>query len=136
MAPSSTSPAQLNKAGRAKLAKDTINNVIPHILTTNKRAQDGVDSSELIHYSSSLDPPKRISADSAASAEDSELDVPKVKVSVIKSDTFDAVHAITTTQPGTKVAALNMASALRKFLANYLNSRNILLRSASQLPIL
>jgi len=119
MASSSTSPPKLNKQGRAKLAKDTINNLVPHILKSNKRAQEGVNASELIHYSPTLDPPKRTSApetssSSAPTSEPPQTPAPKVKVTVIQSDTYDAVEAlIKSNKTGNRIAALNMASALQ-----------------------
>jgi uncharacterized protein (TIGR02452 family) len=119
MASSSTSPPTLNKQGRAKLAKDTINNIVPHILENNKRAQDGVNASELIHYSPDLNPPKRTSAPPApapdttsASTSNPQPPPSKVKVTVLQSDTYDAVHTLLTQNPTLKTAALNMASAL------------------------
>lgn len=74
------------------MAKETINNLIPHILKTNKRAQRGVNASTLIHYSPSQDPPKRTSASVTSKSSTSATDsLPaKVKVSVIPSDTYDA----------------------------------------------
>lgn len=120
MASTSTSAPKLNKQGRAKLARNTLNNVIPHILNTTKRAQDGVNASEIIHYSPSLNLPKQISApDTSSSSTSSTTETPlptppKVKVTVIQSDTYDAVQTlIKTSKPGTKIAALNMASALQ-----------------------
>ncbi|KAG4435315.1 hypothetical protein IFR05_009204 [Cadophora sp. M221] len=41
----------MNKSDRAKLAKTTINNFIPHLLKSNARARAGVERSELIHFS-------------------------------------------------------------------------------------
>src|SRR5271163_4696682 len=51
MASSSQPSARLNKSDRAKLAKDTINNVIPRILKSSTRAQAGINNTKLIHYS-------------------------------------------------------------------------------------
>ena len=115
MASSSASPPKLNKQGRAKLAKDTINNIVPHILRFNKRAQDGVNASELICYSLTLDRPKRGSAPDASESSDAPQPTPpKINVTVIQSDTYDAIRSLlTSTKPGTKIAALNMASAMQ-----------------------
>ncbi|KAK0119564.1 hypothetical protein ONS95_011004 [Cadophora gregata] len=41
----------LNKADRAKLAKKTINDFIPHLLKSDTRARKGVEGSELIRFS-------------------------------------------------------------------------------------
>ncbi|KAL2070382.1 hypothetical protein VTL71DRAFT_13408 [Oculimacula yallundae] len=41
----------LNKSDRAKLAKQTINNFIPHLIKVDARVRKGVEGSELIHYS-------------------------------------------------------------------------------------
>jgi len=40
----------MNKADRAKLAKQTINDFIPRLLKSDARARKGVEGSELIHY--------------------------------------------------------------------------------------
>lgn len=40
----------MNKADRAKLAKKTINDFIPHLLKSDTRARNGVEHSELIRY--------------------------------------------------------------------------------------
>ncbi|CZT06845.1 uncharacterized protein RAG0_12479 [Rhynchosporium agropyri] len=41
----------LNKSDRAKLAKKTINKFIPHLIEVDARVREGVQQSELIHYS-------------------------------------------------------------------------------------
>ncbi|KAH7355246.1 hypothetical protein BKA65DRAFT_236524 [Rhexocercosporidium sp. MPI-PUGE-AT-0058] len=41
----------LNKSNRAKLAKKTINEIIPRLLKSHARARTGVERSELIHFS-------------------------------------------------------------------------------------
>ncbi|EPS45094.1 hypothetical protein H072_918 [Dactylellina haptotyla CBS 200.50] len=95
------------KAERARLAKETINVTIPHILAHNNRAQNGVDSAR--RYA-----PSEISA------------LPKTrstyipKLSVINSDTFaaaeDVISHLKTTRAAEynsgklRVAVLNMAS--------------------------
>jgi uncharacterized protein (TIGR02452 family) len=104
----------LNKAARAKLGKDTINNLIPQILSSNTRAMKGVNSSELIHYDASLVPPKQSSTPTTTDSTSPPIPSPKIKV--IKSDTFDAVQGILQSdlKPSkTRLAALNMCSVFR-----------------------
>jgi uncharacterized protein (TIGR02452 family) len=58
MASSSTAypTVRLHKAGRAKLAKETINKTVPYILKTNKRARSGAENSELLFYTQAVSP--------------------------------------------------------------------------------
>ena len=115
MASSNPASKQMSKPERAKLAKDTINNVVPHILKFNARAQDGVKSSELIRFSilakghtvPSASGPSPRPTDQFASAPS------PPRVSVIQSDTLDAVQTIVKAHPKARVAALNMASDLQ-----------------------
>ena len=61
MAPSSSTtklPPKLNKKDRARFAKDTINNYIPHILKHDKHALIGINRTELIHYTAISRGPK------------------------------------------------------------------------------
>lgn len=114
MASLSTSTPKLNKQGRAKSARDILNTVVPHILKTNKRAQDGVNESELIHYLPSLHLPKPPSSPSLSASTEASLPAPpKPKVTVVQSDTYEAVRTLLTKTPNTRIAALNMASALK-----------------------
>jgi hypothetical protein len=109
-------PARLNKRERAKVAKDTINSFIPHILKSNTRARNGNNDTELIHYSPSQDAPKISAPASLSPDQEPSSSPPPPKIRVVKSDTLDAAHAIIKSFPkGSKarVGALNMASALR-----------------------
>jgi uncharacterized protein (TIGR02452 family) len=122
-APNTTTPQpEMNKIARAKLAKDTINTLIPQILKTNERARAGVSASELIRYNPSLFPkqptlPPTPTPDAAQEIQQApttpQTTPPRIKV--IKSDTFDAAHSLLTANPGprTRIAVLNMASPLR-----------------------
>ncbi|PVH80360.1 hypothetical protein DL98DRAFT_459721 [Cadophora sp. DSE1049] len=95
----------INKAGRAKLAKKTINDFIPRLLKSDTRARKGVERSELIHY-----------APSSTSTPDACLGVPdptSPTIRIIKSDTFDAAEATIKAHPRSSVAVLNMASSLQ-----------------------
>lgn len=113
----------MNKKARAKLAKDTINILIPHILKTTERARAGVSNSELIRYDPSLvskRPPLLPASAAKEAAQEKQQaaaanqDTPPM-IRVVKSDTFDAAHAILTSNPSKKarIAVLNMASPLR-----------------------
>lgn len=114
----STPPPAMNKKARAKYAKDTLNILIPHIITTNARAKASVSNSQLIRYDPSLVPkaPPR----PPATAQPREVNAPQTqatrpRIKVIKSDTLDAAHSILTSNPTkkAKIAVLNMASPLR-----------------------
>ncbi|KAF3923045.1 hypothetical protein ABW20_dc0104865 [Dactylellina cionopaga] len=96
------------KAERARLAKETINVTIPHILSHDNRARNGVESARRYLPSAITAPPKTASTY-----------LPKL--SVIYSDTFDAAEQLvkklkTSSRAGVynngglKVAILNMAS--------------------------
>jgi uncharacterized protein (TIGR02452 family) len=51
-------PAGLNKQGRARFAKDTVNNYIPHVLKSDDKARHGIKKTELMSYSASSVAPK------------------------------------------------------------------------------
>ncbi|KAK6523559.1 hypothetical protein TWF281_001540 [Arthrobotrys megalospora] len=95
------------KAERARLARETINTTIPHILAHNSRAKTGVESA--VKYTASEIPTVQKSTSTY---------VPKI--SVVYNDTFDAARDIITSLKQTrnrdyeagrlKVAVLNMAS--------------------------
>lgn len=130
---SSTKHAGLNKQGRARFAKETINNYIPYVLKSNEKARHGVQNTELVSYSASS-PVSRSKAKQVASEASNlpnleearggpstskstegpaqpELKPPIIRV--IQSDTYDAVEAIVKSSDfHGRVAALNMASAL------------------------
>src|SRR3954462_5238142 len=61
MASSSTPPARLNKQGRTRFAKETINKRIPQILKSNEKARNSIKNTELIYYSPSAVSPKVVS---------------------------------------------------------------------------
>jgi uncharacterized protein (TIGR02452 family) len=114
----------MNKKARAKLAKDTINILIPHILQTNSRARTGVGNSKLIRYNPSLVSKQAPAPPAAIPIQDSAQEAPPPatappttppQIRVIKSDTFSAAHSILTSTPtkNPKIAVLNMASPLR-----------------------
>jgi len=118
------SPAPMNKKDRAKLAKETINTLIPHILKTTERARNGVNASQLIRYDPLLVPkPSRsprvaasasaqVSSEGTAAPIQAPLSTP-LKIRVLKSDTFSAAHAISLSsppRPKRRIAVLNMAS--------------------------
>ncbi|KAH8803485.1 hypothetical protein F5884DRAFT_739888 [Xylogone sp. PMI_703] len=88
----------MDRTSRAKLAKKTIHDVIPHILRTNPRARAGIQGTQLVHESRSQpahSPPR---------------------IRVIQSDTLNAVQELLADKPKAshgRVAVLNMASELR-----------------------
>lgn len=113
----------LNKKWRAKFARETILRVEVKILKVNTRAQSGVNNTELIPYSPSLEPaskprptatpiPSEVS--SASEPPDPALHLPIIRV--IKSDTFDAAQSLVSSLPPkslSKVGVLNMCSDLQ-----------------------
>jgi uncharacterized protein (TIGR02452 family) len=108
----------LNKGARAKLAKETINNLIPKLLKSHPLALNGIKNTELIRYSPS--PNAQLAPDSADTTGGSSNEAPPPptppRVRVVKSDTLDAVQSILASNPSNlkiRVAALNMASSLR-----------------------
>lgn len=110
----------MNKAARARFAKETINEVIPHILRTNERAKRGIESSELVSYSQDAVSKKSrpISTTTELSeelaCEPLEAPEPKVpKTRVIQSDTYNAALLfLNASKTHGRTAVLNMASAL------------------------
>lgn len=92
----------MNKSARAKLAKETVNSTIPHVLQTNERARVGNSNTKLIRYS--------------PGSEDTSASSSTPRISVIKSDTFDAVlniKARLAQNSNPRIAVLNMCSPLR-----------------------
>jgi uncharacterized protein (TIGR02452 family) len=119
--------AMLNRNERAKLAKQTMSKTIPDLLKHNTKASNGVRNTELLRFNAHHDTPARrkssvsqpTSGDAAAGPSTSTPvpESPKVIVKVVKSDTFEAAHAVQAAIPHvlihkTKVCVLNMASAL------------------------
>ena len=87
----------LPRAGRARLAKETINKTIPSLLISNSRAQIGVAGSQLLRDL----PPISLPA------------TPRPTIRVIDSDSFDAAQSLRMSYPSGRVAVLSMASPLR-----------------------
>jgi len=125
MASSSRSdiPTWLNKGARAKLAKETINNIIPKLLKSHPLALNGIKNTELIRYSpsrvaqttASLASPVASSGAGPSSAAEPPPPPATPRIRIIKSDTLDAVQSILSASPNNlriRVAALNMASSL------------------------
>ena len=110
----------LKKRDRAELAKDTINRLVPQILKSNERARDGVQKTELVYYSPSLDPPKlpkgskrAVDVDeSTPSKSPSQSDSRPPRIKVIQSDTYDAAESVLkSTDTRARVGILNMCSS-------------------------
>ena len=104
----------MNKAARATLAKETINHLVPSVLSSNPRAQEGVQNSQLFRGRTDL--PKLISNDhgqtqlettSAAASN------PPLPVRLVQSDTLDAARELHFQHPKARIAVLNMASPLQ-----------------------
>ena len=110
MAKKPVSHTALNKASRAKLARETINQTIPKLLSSDARARLGVQSSELI-----INPP----AVALRQSQDPQCVASRIRVS--NTDTLTAAALLQrskgdpslskTSSPRTCI--LNMASALR-----------------------
>lgn len=119
--------AMLNRNERAKLAKQTMSKTIPDLLKHNTKASNGVKNTELLRFNAHHDAPaprkpsvsQPASGDATAgpSAAAAVPETTKPIVKVVKSDTFEAAHAVQAAIPHamihkTKVCVLNMASAL------------------------
>ena len=91
-----------NKAERARIAKETINVLVPKILTSFPRAKAGIESVEKFR---SADIPHAPTVETASRT--------RPKVHIIQSDTFDAAHSVVLQYPKAKVAILNMCSTMQ-----------------------
>jgi uncharacterized protein (TIGR02452 family) len=104
----------MNKAARAALARETINRIVPSILSSNPRVQKGVQSSQLFRGCADL--PKLDGPVSSAHEVEGNLTTPadsSVLVRLVQSDTLDAAQKLHAQYPGAKIAVLNMASPLQ-----------------------
>lgn len=117
---------RMDRQSRSKLAKETINNLIPRILKSDTQARAGIHNTQLIKYSRGQRSVQNLPGDAsqsnpsstAVSADLTEPSPSQVRpnVRVIQSDTLNAVQDILIKRPKSstgRVAALNMASALR-----------------------
>ena len=125
-APSALRP---NKKERAKIAKETINVFIPKLMSSNNRAREGVDSTELIYFAGrargtlhqyfrpkvagEYGQPKVSSSDPITSTSNAshplQMSSPAIpqtattsvspKITVMKSDTLDAALAVRNSLP-------------------------------------
>jgi uncharacterized protein (TIGR02452 family) len=118
-----TTTTMLNRNERAKLAKLTMSKTIPDLLKHNTRALAGIQNAELIRFKSHHDTPHKRSSsmgsgDATMSTSLTQATSPAMPtVTVIKSDSYDAVHSIQSTfnantAQKTRICVLNMASAL------------------------
>ena len=104
----------MNKAARATLAKETINHLIPSVLSSNPRAQEGVQNSQLFRGRTDL--PKFISNDHGQTQLETTSTAapnPPLPVRLVQSDTLDAARELHCQHPKARIAVLNMASPLQ-----------------------
>ena len=102
----------MNKAARAAVAKETINDLVPSVLSSNPRAQKGVQNSQLFRGHTDL--PKLVSDDHGQTQlESTPAANPPLHVRLIQSDTLDAAQELHSQQPKARIAVLNMASPLQ-----------------------
>jgi uncharacterized protein (TIGR02452 family) len=102
----------MNKAARAAVAKETINHLVPSVLSSNPRAQKGVQNSQLFRGRTDL--PKLVSNDHGQTQLESNTAAnPPLPVRLIQSDTLDAAQELHFQQPKARIAVLNMASPLQ-----------------------
>jgi uncharacterized protein (TIGR02452 family) len=109
----------LNRADRAKLAKETVKITVPHILNNNSRAQEGTRNSELVQYVLNRDSLRLVDT-SIGNAKAAIPPTPpsntgvgpstSPKIRVIQSDTYDAVKLLLENS-NSRVGCLNMASS-------------------------
>jgi hypothetical protein len=104
----------MNKAARATLAKETINHLIPSVLSSDPRAQEGVQNSQLFRGRTDL--PKLISNDHGQTQLETSTTTasnPPLPVRLVQSDTLDAAQELHLQHPTARIAVLNMASPLQ-----------------------
>jgi uncharacterized protein (TIGR02452 family) len=104
----------MNKAARATLAKETINHLIPSVLSSDPRAQEGVQNSQLFRGRTDL--PKLISNDHGQTQLETSTTTasnPPLPVRLVQSDTLDAAQELHLQHPMARIAVLNMASPLQ-----------------------
>jgi uncharacterized protein (TIGR02452 family) len=102
----------MNKTARTAVAKETINHLVPSVLSSNPRAQKGVQSSQLFRGRTDL--PKLVSNDHAQTQLESTTPAnPPLPVQLVQSDTLDAARELHFQQPKARIAVLNMASPLQ-----------------------
>lgn len=105
----------MNKAARATLAKETINHLVPSVLSSNPRAQEGVQNSQLFRGRTDL--PKLISNDHGQTQLETTTTTtasnPPLPVRLVQSDTLDAAQELHFQHPKARIAVLNMASPLQ-----------------------
>lgn len=104
----------MNKAARATLAKETINHLVPSVLSSNPRAQEGVQNSQLFRGRTDL--PKFISNDHGQTQLETTSTAapnPPLPVRLVQSDTLDAAWELHCQHPKARIAVLNMASPLQ-----------------------
>jgi uncharacterized protein (TIGR02452 family) len=103
----------MNKAARTTLAKETINRVVPSLLSSNQRAQKGVQNSQLLRGRTDLPKLNRIPPnDHGQNDSESVLGSP-LPIYIVQSDTLDAAQKLHAQHPQAKIAVLNMASPLQ-----------------------
>ena len=110
MAKKSASHTALSKSGRTKLARETINQNIPKLLSSDARARLGMRSSELI-----INPP------AIAPRQSQDPPCPAIRIRVSNTDTLTAAALLQCSKDdpplskrvSPRTCILNMASALR-----------------------
>jgi uncharacterized protein (TIGR02452 family) len=108
----STRYTTMNKAARTTVAKETINHLVPSVLSSNPRAQKGVQNSQLFRGRTDL--PKLISSDDGqAQLESAAAPNPPLPVQLVQNDTLDAARELHFQHPKARIAVLNMASPLQ-----------------------
>ncbi|KUJ16119.1 uncharacterized protein LY89DRAFT_646481 [Mollisia scopiformis] len=121
----------LNKAGRAKLAKETVNTLIPHILKTNSRAHEGANSSELVSYSL-LDTSRLRDSPASTKHTKSPTSTSQQTVKDVSNDMEETqlaesptpVSATSSTHPRTRVVQSDTYDAVKDLLAEDTSSKD------------
>ncbi|PBP21870.1 hypothetical protein BUE80_DR007316 [Diplocarpon rosae] len=138
----------MDRAARAKLAKETIDNFVPHILKLDTRAQEGVEQSELIRYlavsdkkstrTTSGDLNTTLALDQAETEKDKEardnnLNGEQFVASTKKSNQLSDVAASAQTTPKIRVIKSDTFDAVQAVLEANPKSRIAALNMASTL---
>src|SRR3954471_48468 len=104
--------SHMNKAARASVAKETINHLVPSLLSSNPRAQKGAQNSQLFRGRTDL--LKLVSNDlGQTQLETTTTPNPPLPVRLVQSDTLDAAQELHLQHPKARIAVLNMASPLQ-----------------------
>lgn len=103
----------MNKAAKAALAKENINEVIPSILASDERARKGVEAAQLIRGHKDLLNLSSFNLNPTTGNFSSKGTLAALTVILIECNTLNAAQVLHTKNSTPKTAVLNMASPLQ-----------------------